>query len=67
MLTIKENKNMDIKLDNYISSVVNDFICWKNELYSEIRGGILMYDIKGYYKWLNESELLTYYMDFIKL
>lgn len=58
---------MDIKLDNYISSVVNDFICWKNELYSEIRGGILMYDIKGYYKWLNESELLTYYMDFIKL
>jgi hypothetical protein len=39
----------------------------ENELYSEIRGGILMYDVKGHYKWLNESELLTYYMDFVKL
>jgi len=62
----KENKNIDIQINDYILSTANDFISWKNELYSEIRGGSLMYDVKGHYKWLNESELLTYYIDFIK-
>jgi uncharacterized membrane protein len=43
--------------------ILQNFITWKSKLYSEIRGGKLMYDVPKYYKWLEEKELLQYYMD----
>lgn len=42
--------------------VVESFIEWKNNIYKEMRGGKLMFDVPKYYKWLDESELLIYYM-----
>ena len=40
-----------------------NFIFWKHNIKSELRGGILMYDVKGYYKWLTERELFDYYLN----
>lgn len=39
------------------------FINWKSSLKSEMRGGVLMYDVPDYYKWLNELELFQYWVD----
>lgn len=41
--------------------LIKNFINWKENLKSEKRGGILMYDIKGHYKWLYEFEIADYF------
>jgi len=40
---------------------VKEFIEWRKGIQSEIRGGQLMFDVKGHYKWLTSEELLNYY------
>ena len=45
--------------------LIADFIEWKNGLQKEIRGGVLMFDVKGHYKWLSENELFDYYISSI--
>jgi len=42
---------------------IEAFISWRDKLRKEIRGGILMYDVPKHYKWLDESQLFTYYMN----
>lgn len=55
-----EVKVVDAENTSYNS--VTDFMMWKDSLYSENRGGKMMYDVKGWYKWLEESELLDYFL-----
>lgn len=45
-----------------MENVLLYFIDWKNNLRSEIRGGVLMFDVPKHYKWLDEKELLNYYL-----
>lgn len=61
----KDNLKNDTTTDanNVLVAVAESFIEWKNKLHKEIRGGKLMFDVPKYYKWLDESELFTYYMD----
>lgn len=49
--------------DTMLATVAQDFIDWRDKLHSEIRGGKLMFDVPKHYKWLDENELFTYYMD----
>ena len=49
--------------DTMLATVVQDFIDWRYNLHSEMRGGKLMFDVPKHYKWIDESELFTYYMD----
>jgi hypothetical protein len=43
----------------------NSFIEWKDNQNKDYLGGKFMYDIKGYYKRLNESELFDYWLNYI--
>lgn len=43
-------------------AVAESFIRWRNKLHKEMRGGKLMFDVPKHYKWLDESELFTYWM-----
>ena len=45
---------------------IEGFINYRNSIDSTIRGGVTMYDVKGYYKYLTESELFEYYFKKIK-
>jgi len=42
-------------------NTINQFISWKENQKISYRGGKKMYDIK-HHKWLDESELLSYWM-----
>lgn len=44
---------------------VLQFIQWRNRLKSETRGGVIMYDIPGYYKWVTEQEAVTFFFEVI--
>ena len=46
-------------------SDVKSFIDWKEGRRKEYIGGKLMYDIIGYYKRLDESELFDYWLEHI--
>ena len=52
-----------IGYDTMLATVAQNFIDWRDKLHSEIRGDKLMFDVPKHYKWLDESELFTYYMD----
>ncbi len=41
------------------------FIEWKDKQNKDYLGGKFMYDIKGYYKRLDESELLDYWLEHV--
>ena len=43
-------------------SDLKNFIEWKDKQNKDYLGGKFMYDIKGYYKRLDESELLDYWL-----
>jgi hypothetical protein len=45
-------------------NTIISFLEWKDNQCTTIRGGKLMYDVKGYYKYLTESELLNYYIEY---
>jgi hypothetical protein len=32
---------------------------------SESRGGVLMYDVPGHYKWMDDAKLFRYYFDYV--
>lgn len=49
--------------NNMLVAVVESFIGWRDKLHKEMRGGKLMFDVPKHYKWLDESELFTYWMD----
>ena len=60
-----ENNSNKIENDcqEFLFTNAKDFVEWKDNLKKEIRGGKLMFDVPKYHKWLDENELLTYYMD----
>jgi len=63
-MNIIKTQNIDLEKENSTENmleVAKSFITWQGKLYKEMRGGKLMYDAL-YYKWLDESELLSYYM-----
>lgn len=43
------------------------FIDWKDRLNKDYLGGEFMYDVKGYYKRLNEGELFDYWLKHVHL
>lgn len=45
---------------------LNSFLSWKESLETTIFNDITHYDVMGYYKYLKESELLEYYLKYIK-
>ena len=50
--------------DRVLATVMADrFIKWKSKLHSEMRGGKLMFNVPRYYKWIEEKDLLTYFID----
>ena len=42
--------------------VITTFLEWKENQKTIIRGNELYYDVKGYYKYLQEDELFDYYL-----
>ena len=54
---------MEVAYYQFCKTIAEDFIEWRNKLHKEIRGGKLMFDVPKHYKWLDENELFTYYMD----
>ena len=58
-----KEKNENQVVNNVLVAVAESFIEWKDKLHKEMRGGKLMFDVPKHYKWLDESELFTYYMD----
>ena len=69
MTKLMENNSKDtvnIAYDRVLSiEMAEKFIEWKNNLHSEIRGSKLMFDVPKYYKWIEEKELLTYFINFV--
>lgn len=59
----KKSLQTKIVYDTMLATVAQEFIDWRDKLHSEMRGGKLMFDVPKHYKWLDESELFTYYMD----
>jgi len=51
-------------IEAYVEDMADNYINWRNQLYKETRGGVEMFDVPHYYKWLTEDELIIYYMDF---
>ena len=45
-----------------MDNILYSFLTWKDELYSEIRGSVVMFDIPHYYKWVTETELFKHFM-----
>ncbi|HRC16154.1 MAG TPA: hypothetical protein PLY25_10780 [Bacteroidia bacterium] len=43
--------------------LADKFIKWRDNLHREQRGGQLMFDVPNHYKWIEEDELFTYYMN----
>ena len=39
------------------------FIDWRSRQKTTIIGGILMYDVHGYYKYISEKELFDFYLN----
>ena len=58
------NQSFDLDLKNQIDETAARFILWRDSLYKEYRGEQMMFDVPGHYMWLNEQQLLTYYLDF---
>lgn len=48
-----------------IEHMLNSFQEWKDNQVEVERGGKIMYDVKGYYKYLDDSELFNYYFIFV--
>jgi hypothetical protein len=46
---------------NMLLCTVASFLDWKEQQRKRIRGGKIMYDVKGYYKYLHEHELFEYW------
>ena len=62
----ENNNNSQTEQCNLHIVSVSDFksfIDWKDRQNKDYLGGRFMYDIKGYYKLLNESELLDYWLE----
>lgn len=47
--------------DDRILYTVESFLNWKSNLKTIDCGGTIMYDVKGYYKYMYESELWDYW------
>jgi hypothetical protein len=63
-LLIDFNCNLIMILETTITiNTIIFFLDWKDRQTTTIRGNILMYDIKGHYKYLSESELFDYYIE----
>lgn len=58
-----EAVNKNELLPDVSVSDLKGFIEWKDRQSKDYLGGKFMYDIKGYYKRLNESELLDYWLE----
>lgn len=47
-------------------NVLTGFIDFEKSQTKTLRGGIMMYDVKGHYKYLSAGELFDYYLNHIK-
>ena len=47
--------------DDRVLCTVESFLNWKSNLKTVNCGGTIMYDVKGYYKYMHESELWDYW------
>ena len=54
--TVSANNDKEISFAS-----LKGFFDWKETLRFEMRGGVKMYDVEGWYKWLDEDELFDYY------
>lgn len=43
--------------------MIENFIHFERDTKRQLRGGVVMYDVKGHYKWLTLSELFNYWHD----
>lgn len=53
--------------NNMLVTVTESFIGWRDKLHKEMHGGKLMFDVPKHYKWLDESELFTYWMNVVAI
>jgi len=60
---IKNAPEAQFALQSVSVSDVKSFIDWKNRQSKDYFGGKFLYDIKGYYKRLDEGELLDYWLE----
>lgn len=44
---------------------IKAFIEYRDIQHKELRGGVMMYDVKDQHKWLTESELLQHWIDHV--
>lgn len=51
----------EINNANTLLCTVTSFLDWKEQQHKIIRGGKVMYDVKGHYKYLYEHELFEYW------
>lgn len=63
MQTYSKKHETPTNANNVLVAVAEYFIEWKDKLHKEMRDGTLMFDVPKHYKWLDESELFTYWMD----
>jgi hypothetical protein len=52
-----------ILIQNLSNNDIERYFEWKLSLKSEKRGDKLMYNVKGYYKWLDDNELFDYWLN----
>lgn len=48
-----------------INQILIPFLEWKEQQHKTIRGGEVMYDIKGYHKYIFECDLFGYWTNHI--
>lgn len=60
---VEEKDTCGNDANRMLATVAQELIDWRDKLHSEMRGGKLMFDVPKHYKWLDENELFTYYMD----
>lgn len=54
-------ENVTPHFGNTVLCTVISFLDWKEQQHKSIRGGKVMYDVKGHYKYLYEHELFEYW------
>lgn len=50
-----------------IEYMVADFISWRDSLRKQTRGCKVMFDVPTHYKWIDESQIFTYWLNNITM
>jgi hypothetical protein len=59
--TAADNSTSASLVQNGLLGDVLSFVEFERTCKKEIRGGVMMYDVKGHYKWLTANELSNWY------